>query len=187
MEELGFFFNPGRCIGCKACQAACKDRNCLGNNVFFRRADLIVPSGDGLPLYYSGACNHCQEPACSQVCPTGAMYMKSDETTVHDSGKCIGCGMCIWSCPYGAPAFFAQSGRANKCDSCYELRSEGRQPICTEACVTGSLMFGDLDEFQKQLGSDYKELSSLPGFLPDGSLTNPRLMVKGGRRKLNDE
>lgn len=154
MGRLGFYLDHQRCIGCKACQAACKDHHNLEVGMFFRNVFTYQPSaGNGLNLCnYSAACSHCEEPECVAVCPTGAMGKMADGTVNYRSGTCIACGSCVWACPYGAPAFSKSGGVSQKCDSCAALRAEGKNPVCVDACITHCLHFGDLDELEQQYG-----------------------------------
>ncbi len=177
MPRLGFYFEMERCIGCKACQVACKDKNNLEPGVFFRSVTTCeVEEAEGKRLrHFSGACNHCENPACIEACPTGATYQAGDGTLLQNRSKCIGCGQCIWACPYGAPSFSHQSGAAGKCDSCADLRSEGKQPACMDACVTHCLHFGELEKLAAKYGSNtVAELSVLPGY----DVTRPALLIK---------
>ena len=116
MKKTGFQYNMNTCLACGSCQLACKNVHELKTGEFYRRVDII----DGFP--YSGSCNHCSEAACVRACPTGAMYKAEDGTTRHDDGKCIGCGSCMWNCPYGAVSFSKTKGVTQKCDSCFERR-----------------------------------------------------------------
>ena len=83
---LGFYFDMTRCVGCRACQVACKDRNNLDIGLLFRYAKTYeTGSFPKVGMYnYSGSCNHCEHPACVTVCPTGAMYKAEDGTVIHD-------------------------------------------------------------------------------------------------------
>lgn len=173
MGRLGFLFDQTKCIGCNACQMACKDKNNLEPGVFFRRADTIeyVENGERRYAHYSGACNHCQDAACVKACRTGAMYDREDGTVGHDPERCGGCGACIRSCPYGAIGFRARLGKVGKCDSCIDLRKEGRNPACVDACVTHCLEFGDTDRETGWKGDHEKKFPFLVN--PDlGSMEN---------------
>lgn len=140
-----FFHNTDTCIGCCACQVACKDRNNLLPGEFFRRVVELRISGDSRPHFYSGSCCHCREPACISACPNGAFYKAEDGTVLHDDSKCIGCGKCVWSCPFGEISLSREHGVAQKCDGCMDRREKGLEPACVGACVNGSLCFRTTD------------------------------------------
>lgn len=179
MGRLGFLFDQTRCIGCNACQMACKDRHNLEPGQYFRRADTIETK-DGW-MHYSGACNHCADAACVKACPTGAMHVRPDGTVGHDAGKCIGCGTCVWACPYGAPSLSHKKGIAQKCDACEALRMQGKNPACVDACITHCLGFTDLDQIPDEIRE--KAVRDLE-FLPDSALTDPSVLIltKRGER-----
>lgn len=160
MGRKGFIYDNARCIGCKACQMACKENNSLAVDEFFRRVDTFAVNGRW--INYSGACNHCENPGCMAVCPTGAMHRDADGLVVHDDAKCIGCGRCVNACPYGATSINRISGYAQKCDACRSLRMQGREPACVSACPTRALRFGDVDEAQKELLLTKGNLRFLP-------------------------
>lgn len=170
MGRTGFYVEGERCIACKACQVACKDHNNLETGIFFRNVFTYrEPDNGNLSLNnYSGACFHCENPGCTAVCPTGAIYQNADKTVGCDGGKCIACGSCIWSCPYGAPAFSQNGGITQKCDSCAALRAEGKNPVCVDACLTHCIHFGDLDELEKQYGKT--GMGPFAGREPDNTL-----------------
>ena len=148
----------------------------LSPGEFFRRVETISVPADGEKklLRYSGACNHCTDPACVAVCPTGAMYVAQDGTVVHKDQLCIGCGRCVYSCPYGVPSINASTGYAQKCDACASKRARGEQPACVTACPTRALRFGDVDEFRKE---DPKCVNTA-AFLPKPERTNPSLVIR---------
>ena len=178
MGRLGFVFDQTKCIGCNACQMACKDDHDLEKGLFFRRVDTIeLP--DGRVMHYSGACNHCEDPACVKVCPTGAMHIREDGTVGHHREMCIGCGCCVWACPYGEPKISHKLGRSMKCDSCYDRRQEGKEPACVAACITHCLRFGDLDALTAEEAENYTD--ALP-FLPSPETTHPSLRIRKGDR-----
>ncbi len=177
MATYGFIFDQTRCIGCNACQMACKDGHDLELGLFFRRAEtfeIADEKGNMQTVHYSGACNHCSAALCAANCPTGAMHKQSDGTIAPDPEMCIGCGTCTWVCPYGAPKLSRVTGRSMKCDACFDRRQEGKQPLCVEACITHCLKFVDLDTLTEEEKSKYT--SALP-FLPDPKLTKPNLLV----------
>lgn len=177
MANYGFVYDQNRCIGCNACQMACKDGHDLELGMFFRRAatlEYLHGQGQLCIAHYSGSCNHCQDPACVANCPTGAMHRQSDGTVAVDAGRCIGCGTCTWVCPYGAPKLSHKTGRSMKCDACIERRQAGKEPLCVDACLTHCLRFVDLDTLPEAEKAQYTD--TLP-FLPAPEKTRPNLMI----------
>lgn len=176
MSRWAFLYDQTKCIGCNACQMACKDRNNLEKGLFFRRVQTIEYEEEGTVkcVHYSGGCNHCEEPACVRACPTGAMYRAEDGTVAHDSGACIGCGTCTWACPYQAPKLSRKLGIVQKCNSCHELREKGQEPACVSACLTHCLRFVDLEKEELLEGYDPLEYP----FLPDYQVTKPLVRIK---------
>lgn len=167
MNKLGFYYNMNTCAACGACQLACKDLNNLKPGEFYRRVTVLE---DGP---YSGSCNHCEEAACVKACPTGAMYKTEDGTTQHHDGLCIGCGACMWNCPYGAISFSKTKGVTQKCDSCIERRQQSLEPACVKACPTKSIKFIELDQTNADMD-----------FLPDSKKTLPSLQIKPSKRAM---
>lgn len=174
MGQICFYVNMDTCIGCGACQIACKDAHALPPGVFFRRLNLVKSPGGTREFPFSGACNHCENPRCTAVCPTGAMHKLEDGTVVHDDGLCIGCGTCIWNCPFGAISFSEASGMSQKCDACIVRRREGKNPLCVDACPTKSIHFGEKEELIAAFGP----LAPAGAVLKDAELTNPSLLVR---------
>lgn len=173
--SVGFYFDMTRCIGCRACQVACKDKNRLDVGTIFRYAKTFsvgtFPDVEGYS--YSASCNHCGTPACMAVCPTGAIFRADDGTVIIDQDVCEGDAACTKACPYGVPQLLP-SGKANKCDGCYAIREAGGQPACVTACPNRALDFGDYDELKKQYGPDLvSEIAILPG-----DTTAPSLLIK---------
>jgi anaerobic dimethyl sulfoxide reductase subunit B len=183
-KQLGFYIDTSICVGCKACQAACKDNYNLPIGVIWRRVieygggswvdknGIKVPSnifGYFVPL----SCLHCIDPACVKVCPSGGMYKREEDGIVLvDQKKCIGCRYCEWACPYGAPQFNAEMGVMTKCTLCVERLQEGKNPVCVDACPMRAIHFGELSELQAKFGA----LNAIEP-LPSGDLTHPALVL----------
>ena len=174
MTKLAIGINLRRCIGCNTCAVACKMQNNVPDGMLWNRvltegcerfdsAEGTYPnlSRTYLPL----ACQHCENPACERVCPTGATY-KDDKGRVEiDYDKCIGCRMCMAACPYNARTFnwnepvratgasygdarVPERGRGvmEKCTLCKERTDEGDEPMCVRCCPADARIFGDLDD-----------------------------------------
>ena len=179
MANLGFYFDSTRCIGCRACQIACKDKNrIMEPGITFRTVSSFETGAYPNPSVFHMAttCNHCESPACTANCPTGAMRKTADGTVQHDDELCIGCQTCVQSCPYGAPKLFEEDMKVRKCDACIAFRQAGRNPVCVDACPMRALDFGDMDEMRAKYGSAV--VSAIP-CMPDGGtgqnvLVNPK-------------
>ncbi|WP_172136948.1 4Fe-4S dicluster domain-containing protein [Adlercreutzia sp. ZJ473] len=175
--SVGFYLDQDRCAGCRACQVACKDKNRLDVGILYRTAQTYsVGSFPDVACYsYSESCNHCDDPICLHNCPTGAIYKAPDGTVIQDPSMCVGCRMCVMSCPYGHPKFIAAEGVSGKCDGCYGLRQEGSLPACVAGCPNRALDFGEISELEKKYGSlDRGSIAVLPS--PD--LTHPNVLIK---------
>lgn len=182
-NQYGFYFNANQCTGCKACQVACKDKWDLEVGVTWRRVAEFssgewTVNADGtftqnIGTYYTSvACNHCENPACVDVCPTTAMHKRDDGIVVIDQEACIGCRYCEWACPYGAPQFSAALGVMTKCNLCYDAVEAGDKPACVGACPSRALEFGELEELRAKYGST-NELAPLPS----AAITHPSLVI----------
>ena len=173
-EPMGFYTDTTVCIGCKACEVACKEWNQLpstngGVNTLSgdsydntRRLDGIhwrhvkfieqFPEDrkDGRWLLMSDVCKHCVHAACLEVCPTGAIIRTEFDTVVIQSNACNGCRDCIAACPFGVIDINPVSGTAQKCTLCYDRLQGGMEPACSKACPTKSIQFGTIRELREQ-------------------------------------
>lgn len=148
-RQLGFVHHNVDCIGCRACEIACKDKNGLPPGPRFRR--VLPIEGGRFPDVYAYkinmACNHCAEPACLPTCPTGAIWKRGDNGVVDiDSSLCIGCRKCEAACPYGAPQWDPQEWVVKKCNMCIDELEAGRKPYCVMACMMRVLDIGPIED-----------------------------------------
>ena len=172
--RVGFFTDTSVCIGCKACEVACKEWNgvpddplgftgesydnsgSLGPNrwrhvAFVEQAVSVGDGDDGFRwLMSSDVCKHCTEAACLDVCPTGAIFRTEFGSVVVQEDVCNGCGYCVPACPFGVIDRREDDGRAWKCTLCYDRLKGGMEPACAQACPTDSIQFGDLDELRER-------------------------------------
>lgn len=164
MPRKGLLITPDLCIGCRACQVACKSWNDLpaektkNNGTHENPPDLsaytynkirfiekLDGNGEVRWLFVSRRCMHCGEPACVQVCPVGAMQKDMDTGIVfYDKGICIGCKACGAACPFNVPRYDKQ-GKISKCHMCIDRVRAGLVPACAKTCPTGAICFGDRD------------------------------------------
>ncbi len=183
VKQLGFVHNNVDCIGCRACEIACKDKNGLSAGPRFRRVQSI--EGGTFPEVYAYkvnmSCNHCREPACLPTCPTGAIFKRKEDGIVDiDSTLCIGCRRCEAACPYGAPQFDVEDGLVKKCNMCVDEIDAGRKPYCVMACMMRVLDIGPIDEIRsgewetKALGPGEETVRAVKG-LADPELTDPSI------------
>jgi formate dehydrogenase iron-sulfur subunit len=168
--RMGFFTDTSVCIGCKACEVACKEWNQVPEDgltltgmsfdntiglgadtwrhvAFVEHADQ---AGEFRWLMSSDVCKHCTDAACLDVCPTGALMRSEFGTVVVQEDICNGCGYCVPACPYGVIDQRKDDGRVFKCTLCYDRLGVGQEPACAKACPTDSIQFGPLDELRER-------------------------------------
>ena len=183
-KQFGFVHNNVDCIGCRACEIACKDKNGLAPGPRFRR--VMYHEGGTFPEVYAYkvnmACNHCAEPACLPTCPTGAIWKRADNGVVDiDSTLCIGCRRCEAACPYGAPQYDPSDNLVKKCNMCIDELEAGRKPYCVQACMMRVLDIGPIDELRagtyqtKAVGPHDKAVGNVR-HLADPELTHPSIV-----------
>jgi formate dehydrogenase iron-sulfur subunit len=181
-QAMGFFTDTTVCIGCKACEVACKEwnqlpatnggANTLSGNSYdnTRRLDGIhwrhvkfveqfTPDrSQGRWLLMSDVCKHCVQAGCLEVCPTGAIIRTEFDTVVIQSDVCNGCRDCIGACPFGVIDINPASGTAQKCTLCYDRLQVGLEPACAKACPTASIQFGPVAELRKRADARVSQL-----------------------------
>ena len=125
------------CMGCHACEVACKQEHQLG--VGPRLVQVIEKISEYVPIY----CHHCAKPPCKEACPTEAISRNDKGIVLIDKDKCIGCKECIEACPFGAMQFDDEQEVAEKCDLCQDRIGNNEQPACVNACATRCIFWGE--------------------------------------------
>jgi molybdopterin-containing oxidoreductase family iron-sulfur binding subunit len=117
-------------------------------------------------------CQHCEFPPCADVCPTGASFRRADGVVLVDKHICIGCRYCMMACPYKARSFCHEDttdqvthnprgkGCVESCNLCAHRVDTGGTPACVEACPSGAMTFGDLNDPTSAIAKKLKEVSS---------------------------
>ena len=193
--KWGLAIDLKRCTGCQSCTLACKVENGTPPGIFWTR---VLEKEEGIfPLAYNVfmpvRCNHCGNPPCVPVCPTGASHKrKKDNLVLIDQELCIGCGSCVLACPYdvrflpmSAHGYYGEQktpyeekayqkwekGTAQKCTMCVHRVDKGLKPACVETCPTKALVFGDLNDSNSEIA---RLVHERPHFRPNPELgTDP--------------
>ncbi len=175
----GFFTDATLCIGCKACEVACKEWNGVPSRDFvwtgrsydntgslghstYRHVTFVERERAGLPVwdFSSDVCKHCEQAGCLEACPTGSIVRTEFGGVFVQPDVCNGCGYCVVSCPFGVIDRRPDDGRAFKCTFCYDRQKAGLAPACATACPTESIQYGDLDELRARATARQKTLAA---------------------------
>ena len=179
----GFFTDTTLCIGCKACEVACKQWNQLPDDgflftgmsydntihlgastwrhvAFIERPVPLTPQHDGAFswLFSSDVCKHCARSGCLESCPTGAIIRNEFGAVYVQPDVCNGCGYCVVSCPFGVIDRREEDGRAWKCTLCYDRLRSDLIPACAKACPTESIKFGNLEDLREHAKERVEQL-----------------------------
>ncbi|MEO8505046.1 MAG: 4Fe-4S dicluster domain-containing protein [Acidobacteriota bacterium] len=151
--NYGFLIDNTRCIGCHACSVACKVEHQVPLGVA-RTWVKYVEKGE-FPetrrTFTVTRCNHCADAPCVEICPTSALYQRSDGIVDFDKDRCIGCKACMQGCPYDALYIDPQTETAAKCNFCAHKVEVGLEPPCVVVCPTQAIVAGDLDDPESRL------------------------------------
>ncbi len=170
--QYGFLTDATLCIGCKACEVACKQWNQLpadsasamvglsgfsydntidlGATTWRHVAFIEQDSPAGVAwLMLSDVCKHCVHAGCLDACPTGAIVRTEFDTVVIQDNICNGCGYCVPACPFGVPQLDRSDGGSHKCTLCYDRLLGGMTPACAKSCPTDSIRFGLVAELRE--------------------------------------
>jgi formate dehydrogenase iron-sulfur subunit len=179
----GFYTDTTVCIGCKACEVACKQWNQLPadgfqwtGNSYDNTGELSATSWrhvkfiEQLPEYgsegadpgrwlmMSDVCKHCVAAPCQHACPTGAIIHNEFANVYIQPDICNGCAYCIAACPFGVITRSTIDGHAHKCTLCFDRQRDGLVPACAKACPTASIQFGPIDELRERARKRVEDL-----------------------------
>ena len=180
LVRWGMLIDSGKCAtGCTDCVTACNTENGLSGGLlptdsqWIRKIEIKeVRTGkiQSLPMM----CQHCAEPPCVDVCPTGASFKRADGIVLVDKHTCIGCRYCVMACPYKARSFVHEPlsnqkpdvprgmGTVEGCTLCVHKVDRGEQPACVSACSSAghaAMVFGDLNNPESDIS---KRVASYP-------------------------
>jgi formate dehydrogenase iron-sulfur subunit len=178
--QVAKLIDVSRCIGCKACQAACMEWNDQRPEVgtfqgtydnpldlsptawtVMRFTEWDNPKGDLEWLIRKDGCMHCAEPGCLEACPSpGAIVQYANGIVDFVSENCIGCGYCIKGCPFNIPRMSPVEQTVHKCTLCSDRVAVGQGPACAKACPTGAILFGTKPEMTAWAGERIADLKS---------------------------
>lgn len=170
-----------RCIGCYTCVIACK--MCYGTRPGVNYNAVNTVEWGEYPnarrQYTLSMCMHCDNAPCVSVCPVGATYKTEEGPVVVDYDKCVGCGLCVANCPYGARHLVEDDETAfegqvmnyeeesasrlkvvEKCTMCYARAQEGLKPMCVDHCPARCRTFGDVSDPESDISKKIKELGA---------------------------
>jgi len=164
--ELAKLIDISKCIGCKACQAACMEWNDLRDDVgtttgvydnprdltentwtVMRYAEVEPEKGKLEWLIRKDGCMHCADPGCLTACPApGAVIQYHNGIVDFHEESCIGCGYCVTGCPFNIPRLSREDSKVYKCTLCSDRVAAGLEPACVKTCPTGAILFGTKED-----------------------------------------
>ena len=158
MKRLMVFLNSKLCVGCHACETACKMENAVPAGpkwINVRSVNLQQVLGRWQIISRPIRCVHCSSKSpCERVCPVKAIKRTDDGIVTVDTPKCVGCKLCLLLCPFCVPAFNAHH-QMTKCDFCYERLKRGVKPACVQACPMNALSFENASSLATKLRNSY--------------------------------
>jgi formate dehydrogenase iron-sulfur subunit len=198
MSVTAFLTDSTLCIGCKACEVACKEWNGVSDDGFvwsgnsydntgavgastWRHVKFVEQTpqpgfGGNAPeqsswVFSSDVCKHCEKAGCLEACPTGSIVRTEFGGVFIQPDICNGCGYCVITCPFGVVAKNEEDGRAFKCTFCYDRQKVGLKPACAQACPTDSIKFGELEDLRRSAGERMQTLRD--NGMADATLYDP--------------
>jgi formate dehydrogenase iron-sulfur subunit len=185
MSVTAFLTDSTLCIGCKACEVACKEWNGVSEDGLewsgfsydnteavgastWRHVKFVeeppVPGIGGNAgeqfswSFSSDVCKHCEQAGCLEACPTGSIVRTEFGGVFIQPDVCNGCGYCVTACPFGVVERNQKDGRAFKCTFCYDRQKVGLKPACAKACPTESIKFGEIEDLRREANARVEEL-----------------------------
>ena len=159
----GVLVDTTRCVGCRACEAACSEANTLAEPALPGDERVFETTRDTDQYHYTVVnrfenvggvtpvrfvkkqCMHCVEPACASACPARALEKTADGAVTYTGSRCLGCRYCMMACPFDVPKYEYDKAvpYVKKCTFCAERQASGLGPACAEVCPSGALQFGE--------------------------------------------
>jgi Fe-S-cluster-containing dehydrogenase component len=165
-DARGVLVDTTKCVGCRACEAACAEANSLqapaDDAAIFdkprstdQRTFTVVNRYNVRQQeerFIKRQCMHCVDAACAAACPARALEKTAGGPVTYNGSRCLGCRYCMLSCPFGIPKFEYDDPTpyVRKCTFCAERQSQGLPPACTEVCPSGALTFGTRSELLEE-------------------------------------
>lgn len=179
--RLGFMVDLDLCMGCKACEVACKSENEVPINAWRLRVKYVDVGiyPEVKRTFTPMRCNQCDNAPCETVCPVGALHPLENGIVNIDKDRCIGCAACMMACPYGALYMDPETNTADKCTFCAHRVEGGLEPACVVACPTEANIFGDLDDPHSRISLYIKAHPDTRVRKPEKG-TKPKHMYTGG-------
>jgi formate dehydrogenase iron-sulfur subunit len=205
MSITAFLTDSTLCIGCKACEVACKEWNgisedglnftgfsydntgAVGHSTWRHVKFIETETVPGLGAnsaeasswtFSSDVCKHCENAGCLEACPTGAIVRTEFGGVFVQPDVCNGCSYCVAACPFGVVQRNESDGRAFKCTFCYDRQKVGLKPACAQACPTESIKFGEIEQLRVHAQERLKELESRG--VHDAAIYDPQETSVGG-------
>jgi len=164
-DDVAMLYDTTLCIGCRACQTACRDWNQTSvqkdpSRLYDAPQELAADTWTLIQLYQDEEeqsfvkhqCMHCLHPSCASACPVHALEKRANGPVLYDPDRCIGCRYCMLACPFGVPRFEWDEviPVIAKCTFCDDRLEAGNGPNCAEACPTGALVWGTRSDLLKE-------------------------------------
>ncbi len=156
--DVSMLYDTTKCVGCKACQTACRDWNKTApevdsSGIYDTPQDLSGDTWTLIQLYEEGPswsfvkhqCMHCLDPACVAACPVAALQKSEEGPVTYDATRCFGCRYCMIACPFHIPKYQWDTNAPliRKCTFCTDRMAQDMGPACVDACPTGALVWGN--------------------------------------------
>lgn len=168
------------CIGCKACEVACKEWNDLPPDPdrpftgsyqsvpdlkynFWQLIKFNEVERDGRLVWAltKFQCMHCEDPGCLRACPApGAIVQYSNGIVDFVQENCIGCQFCVTGCPFDVPRISPTTGKVYKCTLCSDRVAAGLEPACVKSCPTNAISFGTRPKMLAQAEQRVQQLKA---------------------------
>jgi len=184
--NYGFVIDNRLCIGCHACTVACKSEHDIPIGVNRTHVKYIEKGifPNSTREFSVHRCNHCADAPCVEICPTTALYTRTDGIVDFDNDRCIGCKSCMQACPYDALYIDPNTNTAAKCNYCAHRLDGGYEPACVIVCPVEAILSGDLDDTDSKIAQLVENEQTL--VRKPEKMTGPNLYYVNGSTEMLD-